>query len=116
MSPDDDPFWAEAQDLDMPINVHISIGGATRADLAKQGKPQVIANPDPSGLLGGVVGAFSDVMIKFIISGMFDRFPRLKMIAVETQAGWIPCALEFYDDRFWRRGSGHWYAVAQRRS
>ena len=102
LSPDDDPFWAEAQDLDMPINVHISIGGATRAQLAKQGKPQVIANPDPSGLLGGVVGAFSDVMIRFIISGMFDRFPRLKMIAVETQAGWIPCALEFYDDRFWR--------------
>ena len=37
-----------------------------------------------------------------IISGVFDRFPRLQMVGVEAGCGWIPYVLEQLDDRYWR--------------
>ncbi len=49
-------------------------------------------------------------MSQFIYSGMFDRFPDLKMVAAECGAGWIPHFLEHMDDHWWRNrvwsGSG----------
>jgi predicted TIM-barrel fold metal-dependent hydrolase len=37
-----------------------------------------------------------------IYSEMFDRFPKLKMVAAETGAGWVPHFLEHMDDHWWR--------------
>jgi len=42
-----------------------------------------------------------------IFQGVFDRFPDLKVILIETGVGWIPHFLEQLDDRYWRnRGWG----------
>ncbi len=109
LSPEDDPFWAEAEEMGMPVNIHLSIGGSTRAQAAASGIPKVDANPTGAMLIMGSVGGFGSILIQFIARGTFDRFPDLKMIAVETQSGWIPCALEFWDDRYWRNraAAGH---------
>ena len=42
------------------------------------------------------------LITEMIFQGVFDRFPRLRMAAVETGVGWIPHFLEMTDDRWWR--------------
>lgn len=102
LSDEDEPFWAEAEEMGMPLHLHISIGGATRAQAAQAGKPEVISSPSGNMLLVSPFAGFALILIKFIASGIFDRYPKLQMVSVENQAGWIPSALEFYDDRYWR--------------
>src|SRR3546814_3415018 len=36
----------------------------------------------------------SDLMGNFIVSGLFDKYPRMKMVSVESGIGWIPFMLE----------------------
>ena len=52
--------------------------------------------------MGGAVASASGFMSEFIYSGMFDRFPGLRIVAAETGAGWIPNLLEHMDDHWWR--------------
>ena len=52
--------------------------------------------------MGGAVAGASGFMSEFIYSGMFDRFPGLRIVAAETGAGWIPNLLEHMDDHWWR--------------
>jgi len=62
-----------------------------------------------------------DTISQFIFSGVFERFPALRVALIETGVGWIPHFLESMDDRYWRnRGWGgielanppsyYWYA------
>jgi predicted TIM-barrel fold metal-dependent hydrolase len=37
------------------------------------------------------------VVVNAILSGMFDRYPDLKMVSVESGVGWIPFILEALD-------------------
>jgi len=42
------------------------------------------------------------IMGDMILSGVFDRFPDLQIVMVETGVGWVPYFLEQLDDRYWR--------------
>ena len=53
--------------------------------------------------------AMKQVIPQVIVSGVFDRFPRLKFLAVETGVGWVPHLLEMMDDRYWR--NRHWTGI-----
>ncbi len=101
----DEPFWAQAEEIGMPIHIHINIGGAARAQGTAQAAALQAATAGAmttSSLLGGTLGAFGTIMADSIHQGIFDRYPALRMVGVEVQAGWIPAVLEFWDDRYWR--------------
>ncbi|HEY6319649.1 MAG TPA: amidohydrolase family protein [Acidimicrobiia bacterium] len=109
LSDADDPFWAAAEEEEIPVHVHVGLnqaGGRQRGD-ARAGRVQVEVPrfltklPDLQGM-GGAVGGASAFMSEFIYSGMFDRFPSLQLVAAETGAGWIPHFLEHMDDHWWR--------------
>jgi predicted TIM-barrel fold metal-dependent hydrolase len=94
LSPSDDPFWAAAADLDLPVSIHLLLA-------AQQTK--VSGSKQAAAALGA--SSFSNTMpliTELIFQGVFDRFPKLRMAAVETGVGWIPHFLEMTDDRFWR--------------
>lgn len=104
-TPDDDGFWAAAIDLDMPVTIHVSIGGI------HQPRPQFtypVEPPDderPGDLLerctryarAGGVNA-----VQMVLAGVFDRFPKLRIFMAENQIGWIPCFLEQTDNNYER--------------
>jgi predicted TIM-barrel fold metal-dependent hydrolase len=96
LSREDDRFFAAAQDLGMPVSIHIGV--------------QRRRNPKP--VLDGVasIGAmalagflnFPPILSELVMSGLFDRQPRLTIVGVETEVGWVPEVLEQLDNFYWR--------------
>jgi len=95
-----DPLWAICQELDIPINWHAHAGirllperwqghQALRRTAAFSVQPQFVAN--------------------FALSGVADRFPRLKLICAETGVGWLHHVIQACDqvwerNRLWTEG------------
>ena len=96
LSDQDDPFFAAAQELGMPVSIHIRIQ-RTRNPLGVLKGVASISNMALAGML-----LFPPIMSELIMSGLFDRFPRLLVLGVETEVGWIPEALEQLDNFYWR--------------
>src|SRR5436190_15046070 len=95
---EDDRFFARAQEADMPVHVHIgsfrrSAPGHTAAD-----GPLFIGQVGASRSGNNVVPVMED----FLFSGVFDKFPALRAVLVESNIGWIPAVLEQTDDIFLR--------------
>ena len=85
---DFDPFWAQAQELDILIVMHPEhIAGAER--MTEFGLNAVCGNPADSTLSLGYM----------LYSGLFDRFPKLKICALHG-GGFLPYHLGRFDQEF----------------
>jgi len=113
-SPEDDRFWAASLDLEMPVTIHV--------ELNRQGERSgpIFRYPkeDPAMLdaiqapnLAEQVSRFHRVAglnaVQLALSGLFDRFPKLRVYMAETHAGWIPFFYQMADQRYKRH---HWWA------
>jgi predicted TIM-barrel fold metal-dependent hydrolase len=96
LGPDDDEFFAAAQDMGMPVSIHINIQRKRNPPIRLEG-PAALGQMALAGML-----AFPPILSELIVSGLFDRFPRLTMVGVETGVGWIPTVLENLDNFYWR--------------
>lgn len=113
-APEDDRFWGLAQEAGFPIAVHI---GSFLPDAPAGATPQSWSSLSFVGKAawtkagGQTLGVVCDILF----SGIFERFPRLKIVLVEANIGWIPTLLEQADDMFRRY---RWYtgAVKEMRS
>jgi predicted TIM-barrel fold metal-dependent hydrolase len=94
---EDDRFFAAAQELAMPISIHIRIVRPGRKSTGALEGPGAIANMALAGMT-----LFPEVMAEIMVSGVHDRFPRLAFLGVETDVGWVPAALEQLDNFYWR--------------
>jgi predicted TIM-barrel fold metal-dependent hydrolase len=104
LSREDDPFFAACEEADLPINLHNGIAASVRT-LPEEKRRAAAAPPrGRPGLveMGGAVGQFSGITAEWIYSGLFDRFPELKVIGAEWGASWVPALLEHMDDHYWR--------------
>ena len=91
-----DPFWAAAQDLDMPVSLH-AITGMERIPWeygAEQRAMRSTVTPHE------IEKSFSIL----ILSGVLERFPRLKIVSAENNCGWLPYYLQRMDRGFARFG------------
>lgn len=77
-----DPFWAAAQDLEMPISLHILTGlGKESRIIVGQGRiTRYIAFPHE----------IQRSLATLISSGVLERYPNLKIVSSENDIGWIP--------------------------
>lgn len=90
-----DPIWAAAQDLDMPITLHLATG---------RRKTPIQASVD--GEFDGIAGVYlatrteiMDVLAdEFIWGGIFDRFPGLQIVCSEFELCWIPFFISRMDE------------------
>jgi predicted TIM-barrel fold metal-dependent hydrolase len=106
---EDDPFWAEAERLGIPINIHVRLPGKKGllgADRAGSLTGQKAArNP----LISQSCSSFEEmpqIVAETIFSGLFDRFPKLRFVGAEVNVGWIPELLAMMDDHYER--DRHW--------
>jgi len=87
----DDALWAAAAKRKVPISIHVSFATQAQGDKSR------------SKMTGDV--RFLDVpsrISQFINTGVFDRFPDLRLVLVEVDSGWIPYLKEQMDDRYSR--------------
>jgi predicted TIM-barrel fold metal-dependent hydrolase len=98
-SKEDDPFWAAALALKMPVSVHVDLdrSGERAGPLFKypQESDELMKKlshdlVDQVGRFGPVRGNGSVAAVQWVLSGLFDRFPNLRIFFAENQIGWIP--------------------------
>jgi predicted TIM-barrel fold metal-dependent hydrolase len=108
-TPEDDRFWAAAIDLNMPVTVHVSLQ-RTDGPLFKYARNpgEVAFGGDPIRVLTRFGGNSGLNAVQLLLSGVFDRLPRLRIYWAETQVGWLPYFYEQLDDTYKR--SRHWMA------
>lgn len=97
---EDDAFWGLAQEADFPIGVHIGSFGPI--DMSERGRSMntlALLGAAGSTKAGGMT---LPVACSLLFSGIFEKFPRLKVLLVEANIGWIPTLLEQTDDMFLR--------------
>lgn len=105
-------LWAAAQDLDVPINFHIGSGDRDRERERKlrSGEIQLDAfggdmtiwpgNGEHANHVHQGVVLFLDnvkAITEVLVSAICHKFPRLKLVSVESGAGWIPFVCEALD-------------------
>lgn len=94
--PDHDAFWAKAQDLGVPVAIHPmaehpKIRTYQRFDGMKSARwlQNALGMQGPQQALYGLFQW-----------GLFDRFPDVKVVLLESGAGWIGAALDRMDTTF----------------
>ena len=93
-----DPLWSQCQALGVPIGVHVGAGTANR---------QIGLEYFPDWWIGRPIAAFSMgcmlACLSFVAGGVLERFPDLRVVFLESGAGWVP----FWLDRMAAGIAGH---------
>ena len=91
------PLFALCEDLELPINFHIG-SGDFEGEKDKWWLPERSTRL-PDGSLNGPLSSFTAVnnfiqmgtdVMNLILTGMLERYPRLKFTIVESGASWLP--------------------------
>ena len=85
--PDHDPFWKVCEDLEIPVNVHSGTGSPDYGDFPFSGLLQALEIPFYS----------QRPLVQLMVSGVFERFPRLRFVVTELGASWVPDVLGMLD-------------------
>jgi predicted TIM-barrel fold metal-dependent hydrolase len=94
ISREDDALWAAIEESGAPLSIHVGFALVPQGDKARR---------TPGGPTGAV--RFLDApgrVAQFIETGVFDRFPNLRLVLVEVDSSWLPYLSEQMDDRFHR--------------
>ena len=95
--PDYDRFWAEVNDLEMPVSFHVGSGR----------DPRPYSNP--GGALVNYLIVTSNTMetlSALTCAGVLDRYPKVNVAFVECDIGWLAWCMEFLDRAYLKHQ--HW--------
>jgi predicted TIM-barrel fold metal-dependent hydrolase len=102
-----EPFWAAAQDLAAPLSLHIDTNRpapGTERESMKVTRPSPLANADHWVRVS---------LGHLIFTGVFERYPRLRVGSVEHELSWAPHFLDRLDYTYTQRAPREsWYRYA----
>lgn len=101
-SPNDIPFgdshwddlWAKFQDEDLPVSLHVGSAGTSTNSIHY---PELIT---PGWLLFTNATDIQLSFLSFFQGAVFDRFPGLKLVVLESGCAWMPWLLHRMDEKF----------------
>ncbi len=83
-----DPFFRACEETDTILNMHI--GSSSKMPATSPDAPFAVSS---TITFSNAMGSFCD----YILSGVFDRFPKLRIAYAEGQVGWMPYVIERMD-------------------
>jgi uncharacterized protein len=96
---DFDPIWHECEDAGIPVCLHVIVRFNRRpgilGDFYQVGEFRAV--------WGFALGGFAQVVpaaMTMVADGLFDRFPRLKVLCVEAGCGWAPYIMDRLDEKY----------------
>ena len=97
-----DPIWAMAQEAGLPIVFHVGGEEKLNPDYFENGMPRVkdFHGGEENFTSLSYMAIPHSVMLSLaamIIDGVLDRFPRLKVGAIELGASWVPSWMRYLD-------------------
>ncbi len=92
-----DPIWELCVDLDLPVSFHIL---TSKGDLGGQIRGPILVFQIVT------VRGNQNIMMMMVLGGVFERHPKLKVVCVEADAGWVP-HFNFRMDHAWERHRWH---------
>ena len=96
-----EPLWAAAQDLEMPLSLHAATFRAQPGETFDL----VELNADPV-IFTLIDNKLRESLAAIIFSGVFERYPKLKIGAVEFEVSWAPYFIGRLDDTYKYRVAG----------
>jgi predicted TIM-barrel fold metal-dependent hydrolase len=87
-----DPFYGAAVDLGLPLSFHIL---TSQQDTFRTRGPKLNA-------FMSIIRGCQDIIGMFVLGGVFERHPRLRVVCVEADAGWVPHYM-YRMDHAWER-------------
>jgi predicted TIM-barrel fold metal-dependent hydrolase len=111
-----DPLWEACADLHMPVHFHIGSSNLAMDFYGNYFWPSQDEYVQPA--IGGAMLFLNSarVVINTVFAGIFDRFPELQMVAVESGVGWVPFILETMDYELFENAPDHAAALSKRPS
>lgn len=101
-----DPIWAICEEADIPGCFHVIVrftGTGLPFSSWNSGKVGV----GPTFTFGlGATGQLVPAMACSVLDGLFDRFPKLKIVSVEAGCGYAPYLMDRLDEKFHFFGQG----------
>ena len=94
--PDYDPVWQAAVDLEVPLAIH-GMDSATGKPLLGVRYNGVEGGARSVGTLIGFPFENMLALAHFMLSGILDRFPTLRLLVLESNSGWLPFFLNRLD-------------------
>src|SRR4051794_25323950 len=87
-----DPLWSVITETNLPICCHVGLNTSLNSLTERDPTPQ-------RGIMVSQVAlTTAEAFGMWIMGGVLERFPDLKLVFVETQLGWIPWYLHIIDD------------------
>jgi predicted TIM-barrel fold metal-dependent hydrolase len=100
---DFDPLWRECEAAGIPVCLHVIVRFNRRSgilgDFYQVGEFRAV--------WGFALGGFAQVVpaaLAMVADGLFDRFPRLKLLCVEAGCGWVPYMMDRMDEKYQHLG------------
>ncbi len=97
--PDFDPIWRECETAGIPVCLHVIVRFNRRPGILGD----FYAAGEFRAVWGFALGGFAQVVpaaLTMIADGLFDRFPRLKVLCVEAGCGWAPYMMDRMDEKY----------------
>ncbi len=115
-SPKWDPLWEVCEDLQMPVHFHIGASITAMNFYGQYFWPSQDEYVKPA--IGGSMLFIGNarVLINTVYAGIFDRFPKLRMVSVESGIGWIPFMNETMDYELWENAPAQFKALKRKPS
>lgn len=81
--PDYERFWASAQDLDMPLSLHILTGRSGAGTGRGTGQDFLLG-------IATLHHQIERSLVTLVLGGVLEKFPRLRIVSAENDVAWMP--------------------------
>ena len=87
------PFWRAAEAHNMPVSMHAVTGRSRESTMVPDEKTGFLKSVAAQSMMEqGVLGSheMQRTLMQLLFGGVFEKFPKLRIVSVEMQISWLP--------------------------